>query len=76
MPRAEGRAERRAEQAVEQAQAREEERAPQLEPEALQPAREDRAGEQRADQPEGGRVRRGGPAGQQKRTQASSEECT
>ena len=72
----EGRAERRAEQAVEQAQAREEQRAPQPEAQTLQPTREDRAGQQRADQPEGGRVWRGGSAGQQKRTQASSEECT
>ena len=74
---AERRAERRAEQTVEQA-----ERpgrtgcAPQPEPQALKPARQDRAGEQRADQPERGRIRRGRPAGQQKRTQASSEECT
>ncbi len=72
----ERRAERRAEQAVEQAQAREEEGTAQLEPQALQPAGEDPAGEQRTEQPEGRGVGRGRSAWKQKRTQTSSEECT
>ncbi len=76
-PQTQRRAERRSEQAVEQARAGNDQRAAQQpEAETLQTGREDRAGQQRADQPERGRVRRGRPAPQQKRTEASSEECT
>ena len=47
------------EQAVEQAHAGDDQGAAQLEADTLEAAREDRAGEQRADQAEGGSVRRG-----------------
>ena len=60
--------------AVEQAHARDHQRAPQPEADPLEAAREDRAGEQRADQAERGSVRRGGSLREQKRTQAGAEE--
>ena len=49
-------------------------RSPQPEADALEAAREDRAGEQRADQAERRRVRRGGAAREQQRTEARAEE--
>ena len=49
--------------------------APQPEAEPLEAAGEDRPGQQRADQAERGRVRRGGALRQQQRPQAGAEEC-
>ena len=74
-PQSERRAERRAEHPVEQAHARNDQAAAQPEPETLQAARQDRAAEQRAEQAEGGSVRRGGALRKQQRTEAGPEEC-
>ena len=74
---AERRAEQRSERAVEQPQCRASiRRATQPQADTLEAAREDRAGEQGADQPERGRIRRGRALGQQQRTQAGAEEGT
>ncbi len=76
IPSASARAQDRTEHPVEQAHAGDDQRAPEPKPDALEATREDRAGDQRADQAERRRVGRGRATRKQKRTEASSDECT
>jgi hypothetical protein len=65
--------ERGPEQPVEQPDPGNDERAPQPEADALEAAGEDRTGDDRSDQAEGGRVGGGGAFGQDQRSDARSE---